>query len=148
MKILTASVVLALSLAGCAKINDLSTRVLSSSASALAVVSDTLLSGKVVITTDRTGTVTLESDSGLKCMGSLRYTASRSGTIALQCSDGNEATMDFRALSETSGHASGRSLRGPASLTYGLDPLDAAAYLTLPPGKRLVPGGSSGSRLQ
>ncbi len=138
MKAFALPLALSVSLAGCAKINDASMWVLSSSAPAVAVVSETVLSGKVVMKTNRAGTVTLQAASGLQCMGDLRYTASTSGSIQLQCSDGNEAALSFKALSETSGHASGQARRGPATLAYGLPPAEAAAYLTVPPGKRLV----------
>jgi hypothetical protein len=141
-------VLLALSLAGCAKISDLSQKALSSTAPALAVVNETLLSGEVEFFIDRKGTVRLQADSGLACVGGLRYTASRAGIIHLQCSDGSESRLDFVALSETRGHASGRSAQGLATLAYGLTPNDAAAYLTLPPGKRLVSGKEGGVRLQ
>lgn len=148
MKTLTLPLLLTLSLAGCAKISDLSQRALSSTAPALAVVNETLLSGEVEFFINRTGNVRLQADSGLKCMGGLRYTASRAGAINLQCSDGSDVKLEFVSLSETRGHASGRSAQGPATLVYGLEPTDAAAYLTLPPGKRLVTGKEGGVRLQ
>jgi hypothetical protein len=148
MKTSSTIVLLALSLAGCAKISDLSQKVLSTTAPALAVVNETLLSGEVEFFINRTGNVTLQADSGLKCMGGLRYTASRNGSVNLQCSDGSDVKLEFAALSETRGHASGRGAQGPATLTYGLAPSDAAAYLVLPPGRRLVSGKEGGVRLQ
>jgi hypothetical protein len=148
MKVITPALLLALSLAGCAKISDLSQKALSSTAPALAVVNETLLRGEVEFFFDRKGTVRLQADAGMSCMGGLRYTASRAGTINLQCSDGSEVRLDFVALSETRGHASGRGAQGPATLAYGLAPNDAAAYLMLPPGKRLVTGKEGGMRLQ
>lgn len=148
MRTLTFSILLALSLTGCAKINDAGMRLLSSSAPALAVVNETLLTGQVSLFTDRTGTVSLEAATGLKCMGHMRYTASQSGTINLKCSDGTEVSLSFRALSETSGFASGHVTPGPASLTFGLEPANAVAYLTLPPGKRLVSAAKGGLRLE
>lgn len=148
MKAYTTSLMLALSLAGCAKINDVGMRLISSSAPALAVVNETLLSGEVKLFTDRTGTVALNAGGGLQCMGNMRYTASKSGAINLKCSDNTEASLSFNALSETSGFASGRGARGPASLTFGLEPAKAVAYLTLPPGKRIVTSAEGGLRLQ
>lgn len=148
MKAFTTSLMLALSLAGCAKMNDVGRRLISSSAPALAVVNETLLSGEVKLYTDRTGTVELKAGSGLQCMGNMRYTASKSGAINLQCSDNSEVSLSFKALSETSGFASGRGARGPASLTFGLEPANAVAYLTLPPGKRIVTTAEGALRLQ
>lgn len=142
------ALLLALSLAGCAKINDLSQRALSTSAPALAVVNETLLTGKVEFFIDRKGTVNLQADSGLACTGGLRYTATRNGTINLECSDGSQVKLEFVALSETRGHASGRGTRTPATLTYGMEPADAVGYLRPPSGKRLVPGKEGGLRLQ
>lgn len=148
MRTLTFSMLLALSLAGCAKINDVGMRLISSSAPALAVVNETLLSGEVKLFTDRTGTVALNAGGDLQCMGNMRYTASQSGTINLKCSDGAEVSLGFKALSETSGFASGRGARGPASLTFGLEPVNATAYLTLPPGRRIVTTAEGALRLQ
>lgn len=144
MRTLTPFIVLVLSLAGCAKINDVGMRLISSSAPALAVVNETLLSGELKLFTDRTGTVALNAGSALQCMGNMRYTASKSGAINLKCSDNTEVSLNFNALSETSGFASGRGARGPASLTFGLEPANAAAYLTLPPGKRIVSDSKTG----
>lgn len=133
------------SAAGCAKINDASRRLLASSAPALAIVNGSLLSGKVMVFTDRTGTVALEGD-GLSCSGHQRYTATRGGVFSLKCSDGNDVQLNFVALAETSGHARGRNARGPVSLTYGLSPSEAAAYLDIPPGQRMV-SNEAGLRL-
>lgn len=133
-------------LVGCAKINDAGRRVFASSAPAIAMVNGTLLSGKVSVFTDRTGTVVLESER-LSCSGNQRYTATRSGVFNLSCSDGSEVQLSFVALAETSGHARGRTARGSASLTYGLEPNVAAAYLELPAGQRLT-AGETGMRLE
>lgn len=132
--------------AGCAKINDAGRRLLASSAPALAVVNGTLLSGKVSVFTDRTGTVTLESER-LSCSGNQRYTATRTGVFNLNCSDGSDLQLSFVALAETSGHARGRTAAGTASLTYGLEPAVAVAYLELPAGMRLV-SRETGMRLE
>lgn len=139
---------LVLATTGCAKINDAGMRLLSSSAPALAVVSGTLLSGRVSLLSDRTGTVSLESPYGLKCMGDLRYTASRSGSINLRCSDGTSVSLAFNALSETSGFANSQEARQPASLAYGLEPAQATAYLIPPSGKRIVSNAEGHLRLE
>lgn len=150
MKPLALTTLLVFLLAGCAKINDASMRLFSSSAPALAVVDSTFLSGKVVVFTDRTGTINLESDAEpkLKCMGNLRYTATKTGAVSLKCSDGTDTLMSFTAISETSGYGRGRTARGQASYTFGMPAADAAAYLTLPPGKRMATTPEGGARLE
>jgi hypothetical protein len=137
-------------LVGCAKINDVGMGMLSSSSLAVAVINDTLLTGKAVVYTDRTGTLNLESDTEpkLKCMGNIRYTASRSGSAVLKCSDGNEAAMQFNAMGETRGYGSGKSNRGTASFAFGLPLASAAAYLTLPAGKRIVTDAEGNSKIE
>lgn len=142
---LPVALLLAAALSGCAAVNDMTMRLLASSAPALAVVNDSVLSGTALLYTDRTGTLNLESpdEPMLKCMGALRYTASRSGTVNLRCSDGSAALLPFAALSETSGHGSVATARGTASFAYGLAPQDAIAYLTAPDGKRLAADGDS-----
>jgi len=140
---LAMSLLLAALLPGCASMNDMTMKLLSSTAPALAVIDARVLAGEVRLYTDRTGTLNLESSAepALNCAGSLRYTASTSGVMNLRCSDGSEALLPFTALGETSGHASGLTARGTASLTYGLAPEQARAWLTAPPGKRLVVNG-------
>ena len=140
MKTLAPILIAAFSLVGCAKLGDYGTRLIASSASALAVVNGNLLTGKVTLNVDRSGTVALQGANGLNCMGNLRYTATPSGAINLQCSDGTQASLAFYVLSETSGYAHGRSATAPASLTFGLDTEEATAYLIVPNGKRLVRG--------
>jgi hypothetical protein len=122
---------------GCAKINDTTMRLLSSSSPAVAVVNDTVLTGTAVLFTDRSGTLNLESDTEplLKCMGNLRYTATQTGTVSLKCSDGTESLMTFTAISETKGYGSGKTARGMAGFTFGLDMDEAAAYLKMPAGR-------------
>lgn len=140
---------LALALAGCAKINDAGMKLVASNAPAYAVVNGTFLAGTASLYVDRSGTISLDASSGgLKCMGRLRYTATKSGVIALQCSDGTDALLNFTAVRETSGYASGPTAAGQASLAFGFEANDAAAYLTLPRGKRLVTSPEGGARLE
>ena len=127
-------------LSGCASLNDATMGLLSSTAPALAVVDGRVLGGEVRLYTDRTGVVSLSATEApvLDCMGSLRYTASSHGVMNLRCSNGHEAMLSFNALSETSGHARGPGPRDAASLTWGLAPGPASAWLVPPAGKRLV----------
>ncbi|MDP3702379.1 MAG: hypothetical protein Q8R72_15890 [Hylemonella sp.] len=133
----------ALLLGGCAAVNDLTMRAQASSAPALAVIGERVLSGEMLIYTDRSGKLQLRSEGepALSCMGALRYTATASGTVTLSCSDGTQAQLRFTALGETSGY--GSTPVGPISFTYGLEPEPARAWLTPPPGKRLVVSGDS-----
>jgi hypothetical protein len=137
MKTINFSLLLVFFLSGCAKINDTTMLLLASTGPALAVVNGTVLTGKATLFTDRTGTLNLDSDSQppLKCMGNLRYTASRSGFVTLVCSDGIDAQMSFAAINETSGYGYGKTARGLASFTFGLDKEAASAYLKLPGSK-------------
>lgn len=144
------SMLLLSSLAGCAKINDAGMRLVASSAPAFAVVNGTWLSGSTSLHVDRTGSVSLDASdgTGLKCMGRLRYTASTSGVIHLQCSDGSGAALNFNAVQETRGYGSGHTARGPVSLAFGFEAAEAAAYLALPAGKRLVTTAGASARLE
>ena len=139
-----------ITLLGCAKINDAGMGLLSSSSLAVAVINDTLLMGKAVVYTDRTGTLNLESsdDPKIRCMGNIRYTASRSGSAQLKCSDGSEAVMAFNAIGETRGYGDGKSSRGPASFVFGLPIASASAYLILPAGKRIVTDEEGNSKIE
>ena len=142
---------IALSLAGCAKINDAGMRLLSSSVPAVAVVNDMLLTGQAVVFTDRTGTLNLESSEApkLKCMGHVRYTASKTGVARLNCSDGTDFQASFTAIGETSGYGKSMTARGgPVSYAFGMPAANAAAYLTLPPGKRIVALPEGAARLE
>lgn len=132
-------------LGGCAKVNDVAMRAMATSSAALAVVGDTVLSGRTVLYTDRSGTLDLQAsgDQRLTCMGTMRYTTSTSGAVNLRCSDGTQTQLGFTALTETTGHGSGRIPGGIASFTYGLDADAARAWLTAPAGKRLVVSGDS-----
>lgn len=133
----------ALLLSGCAAINDATMHVLASSAPALAVVGERVLAGEMLLYTDRSGKLTLESggESPLSCMGTLRYTATSSGTVNLRCSDGRQLQLPFTALGESSGY--GGTAGGPVSFTYGLAPEPARAWLSAPAGKRLVLSGET-----
>lgn len=133
----------ALLLGGCAAVNDTTMRVLATSAPALAVVGERVLTGEMLLYTDRSARLQLQSDNdpALSCMGTLRYTATTSGSVNLSCSDGTLAQLPFTALGETRGH--GGTPGGPISFTYGLAPAPARAWLSPPPGKRLVVSGDS-----
>lgn len=140
---------LLVALTGCAKINDAGKRLLASSATAVAVVNDTLLLGDAVLLLDRTGRLDLQSSppSGLKCRGEMRYTATQTGVVNLRCSDGTETRLVFSAISDIMGFGSGSNAHGPVTFTFGMEPAAAAAYLTLPAGQRMVTS-AGGVRLE
>lgn len=130
-------------LGGCAALNDATMRALATSAPAMAVVGERLLTGQALLYTDRSGKLTLTSDGEkpLSCMGVMRYTATNSGAATLRCSDGMQVQLPFNALGDASGY--GGAAGGPVSFTYGLAAEPARAWLTPPPGKRLVVNGDS-----
>lgn len=145
-----ALILLPLALAGCAKLNEAGMRLVASNEPTYAVVNGALLSGTTALHVDRTGTLNLGAldDSGLKCMGRLRYTASRSGVIHLQCSDGTDAAFDFTSVRETSGHGSGRTAGGPVGLAFGFEAAQVSAYLPLPRDKRIAITAEGQARLE
>jgi hypothetical protein len=116
----------------------------------VAVVNDTLLTGKAVLFLDRTGTLELESDTEpmLKCVGQLRYTASQTGVAGLRCNDGTESQIPFTAISETKGYGNGRTAKGTAGFTFGFDMAAASAYLKLPVAKAPAPPATAPSQPQ
>jgi hypothetical protein len=130
----------ALFLAGCAKVNDTALRLVSTKVDAYAIVNGQVLTGEVILIPDRSGRVTFSPEKGgeLACLGGMRYTATQSGAMELNCSDGSSTQLRYTLLTETRGYAYGTSAAGPVSLVFGLSPQDARAYLTVPPGKRLV----------
>jgi len=110
------------------------------SAPVVAILANDLFVGEAVGYMDRTGTIEMKStvDPSVRCVGQFAYTGARTGTARLQCNDGAEAALSFNALGPLSGYGYGKTSRGPASFTYGLTSEEAAQYLTLPQGKRIV----------
>ena len=110
------------------------------SAPVVAIMYDDLFVGQAVGYMDGTGTLDLHSalDPQKRCVGESRYTGSKTGIAHLRCNDGAEASASFNALGALSGYGFGRLGGKPVSFTYGLTPEEAAQYLTLPAGKRLI----------
>ena len=144
-----------LGLSGCAQVADGSLLVFSSRVPAIALVNGQLLQGEVQLMPDRTGSTTLTSHAKplstgtdnariASCVGQLRYTSSVAGAIDLRCSGGVAAELAFTMLSSTRGYAYSQTPGVSVSMTYGLAPDEARAYLKLPDDKRLVlrPGSS------
>lgn len=147
LKVVGSAVLVLVSLAGCARINEMGRRLTASSMKAVAVVNEALLVGDATIMLDRTGRLNLAA-TGLTCRGEMHYTATRTGVVDLRCSDGTDTRLVFGALSDISGYGSGRNERGPITFTFGVDPAEAAAYLTLPADKQMVSSYEGGSRLE
>ncbi|MBV8145268.1 MAG: hypothetical protein JO184_09705 [Gammaproteobacteria bacterium] len=109
----------------------------SATAPVLAIMYDDLFVGETVGYLNGSGTIDAHSelDPGKRCVGSFHYTAAHAGTAQLRCNDGADS---FNALTTLSGGGYGRTSRGPVSFSYGLTPEEAARYLTVPAGKKLV----------
>lgn len=71
------------------------------------------------------------------CSGRFRYTSSTAGAIDLRCNDGTSVDLTVALLSATRGYGYGQNAAGPASMTFGLTPQAARAYLLVPTGKQL-----------
>ena len=127
-------------LVGCAKINDVGLRLVSTNVDAFAVVKGQVLSGSVTLVPDRTGHVTLgaDPDAATSCAGGMRFTAVNSGLIDLHCGDGSDAQLTFSLISDTRGYAYGLISNQPLSLVFGMSDQDAPAYLRPPAGRTLV----------
>jgi hypothetical protein len=134
MKTLLSATVLALTLVGCAKMEAQTRNLLSSKVPAYAAVDGVLYEGTTTLFTNRTGTVQLSASRAPDqvCIGDLRYTATAAGVLVLHCRGGVDATLDFRALTDTSGFGYDRSAPGVAAVAWGMSAPNAAAYLRLP----------------
>ena len=140
MKHLALVLVAAVSVGGCATEDGARMGLFSATAPVVAILQDDLFLGEAVGYLDRTGTIEMKStlNPDLKCVGSFQYSGSRTGHASVRCNDGAEAALSFNALGPLSGYGYGKSSRGPASFTYGLTAEEAAQYLTIPSGKRLI----------
>ena len=129
---------------GCARIDAVSSSLMSSKIEAVAVVNDQILRGDLQLYPDRTGNVTLDADKAddkgfiTSCMGRLRFTGTSAGAIDLRCNSGVATELVFTKLSDISGFAYGQSGSGAVSFVFGLDDEQAKSYLRAPPLKTLV----------
>lgn len=147
-------------LAACALVDERAMWLVSSSAPAIAMVNGQVLVGSLNLRIDHTGSLAVAqpaaepapavSPGGLapgqapavaaptvSCVGQFRFIATTSGMVDLRCSDGTTTELNVALLSERSGYGYGQSASGPVSLTFGLEPQAARAYLLVPSGKRL-----------
>ena len=163
VKSVVLAVLLAVSLAGCSVAKRMGMR--SSTVPVYLVMGGELYSGEAQGFADRRASISVHTDvpvaaeapSGVagappapaapapnspppvNCAGTLAFTAERSGQIELTCSNGRQARLAYQSTDWATGFAySPFDAAAPASLTYGLAPEQAAAYLRAPAGKRLV----------
>lgn len=153
-------------LGGCADLNDTGLRVLSDKVAAFAIVDDQLLQGEMLLFPDRTGTVALRFDppptteslaqpierpaGGARltsCVGRMRRTSANTASLDLRCNDGAEAELRVALIGGTRGYGYGHTASGLASLTFGMNPTEARAHLTVPLRRQLMDGNDS-SRLE
>lgn len=140
---LSATALLALSLSGCAKLEDRARYYLASSVDVFAVVGGQLMQGQAHLYSDRTGTVAISTGltvaPAVSCSGRMSRTGTVAANLDLRCNDGTELPLSAVMLAETQGYAYGQTDNGKmASLTLGLDPARAVSYLRAPSGRQLV----------
>jgi hypothetical protein len=140
VKLIACLLLAALGLAGCSVANRMGMR--SASAPTYLVLGGKLYVGETQGFADRRASVSLRTDEGegtppQTCAGTLAFTAERAGVVDLSCSNGSHARLAFEATDRTVGHAYATESEA-ATLTYGLEPEQAAAYLRAPAGKKLA----------
>ncbi|MFY9317235.1 MAG: hypothetical protein WAO95_16970 [Burkholderiales bacterium] len=116
---------------------------LSSTGPVIAILGGELFVGEAEGHLSGAGTIAIHSqkDPALACAGDFTSSAALGGSGQLRCSDGTTARFWFKRLTLFNGHGSGSFSRGPMSFAYGLTAEQAAPYLTLPDGKKLVRNG-------
>jgi len=122
---------LPLLLGGCAKVNDLGMRLVSTKVDAWLMVNGQQLTGTILLVPDRTGRATFSAENGTitNCSGSLRYSASNSAVMDLRCDDGTRLDLNATLLSETRGYGYGATMQGPSSIAFGLAEEEAQAFM-------------------
>lgn len=135
MKALASTLLIALTLAGCAQIDAKTRGWMGSNAPAYAVVDGVVFEGWATLFNDRTGALELKSTQAADrlCSGHLRYTSTTQGDIVLHCAGEVDALLRFVVLGPVSGYAYGRSATSPVTLAWGVTPTQAASYLNVPP---------------
>ncbi len=142
-------------LSACAMVDDKAQTLFATNTDAIALVNGQLLVGKLQLAIDHTGTLSLwQPDPGptipasgamvaettgtrTSCTGRFRYSSTTAGSVDLRCNDGTSVELTVALLSETRGYGYGQNPTGPASMTFGLAPQAARAYLLVPAGKQL-----------
>jgi hypothetical protein len=116
----------------------------SSTGPVIAIMGGELFVGEAEGHLSGAGTIAIHSQKAptLACAGDFTSSAALGGSGQLLCTDGAVARFRFTRLSIFNGHGSGSFSRGPMSFAYGLTAEQAAPYLTLPGGKKLVRDGT------
>ena len=117
---------------------------LSSTGAVIAILAGELFVGEAEGHLSGAGTIVIHSQKNpaLACAGDFISSAALGGSGQLHCTDGTMARFWFKRLTIFNGHGSGSFSRGPMSFAYGLTADEAAPYLTLPDGKKLVLHGT------
>jgi hypothetical protein len=115
----------------------------SSTGEVIAMLANELFIGEAEGHLNGAGTIAIHAqrNPALTCLGDFTSSAAAGGKGQLQCSDGTVASFSFKRLSVWRGFGGGSSSRGPLSFAYGVGYLEAAQYLKLPEGKRLLHNG-------
>lgn len=117
-------------LTGCADVEHVAWTLASSTKPAILLLAGQTLEGDVQLRPDRTGIVQLRGSGTItSCAGSLRFTAVNSGLMDMRCSDGAVFDLRFSLLNEVKGYAYGTHQDATVALTFGMDALQAQAYL-------------------
>jgi len=105
----------------------------------VAIVGAEAFAGESVGYIDGTGTIKLKglSSPEHECGGDFHYQSDRLGVGTIRCTGGQDATFQFRALSNLTGYGFGRAKSGDVSFAYGLTLEQARPYLKPPPRKKL-----------
>jgi hypothetical protein len=117
---------------------------LSASRAVIAIMAGELFVGLAEGSLSGGGTLLIHSqrNPALTCHGQFTSNARTGGLGQLACSDGATANFQFERLSIFRGHGTGDYSLGPMSFCYGMTPEEAAPFLKLPEGKRLMRSGS------
>jgi hypothetical protein len=118
-------------------------QVFSATRTVIAIVADDLYIGEAEGHLSGAGTLAIhaQKNPAVICRGEFTSSAALGGSGQLHCSDGSDATFQFKRLTAFTGHGVGTFGRGAMSFVYGLSPADAATYLKLPEGKKLMHNG-------
>jgi len=113
---------------------------LSSTGAVIAILADELFVGEAIGHLSGAGTLAIRSQERpeLSCHGQFTSSAALGGSGRMVCSDGATATFHFQRLSVLRGYGTGNFSRGGMSFAYGLTAEEAAPYLILPMGKKLI----------
>ena len=128
----------------CAALPVLAGGLFSATGAVVAMMGDELYVGEAEGHLGGAGTLAIhaQKNPALRCIGQFTSSADLGGSGQLQCSDNTTATFKFTRLSAYRGYGIATFSRGEMSFAYGFAPDEAAPYLTLPAGKRLMHNGT------